>query len=268
MEDLMKHDPCTRVKDHLEDISNNEHALHKPPPIRFRASEGGACSLAVWFRLMGFKPDYPFSGRGRLITNDGDVAHDVVRWQMQAAGCELFDLDLNDATGEVTETNFGRKEVEWNGETFEVTWRSDGGVVIGEDRCTLEIKSLDGWSFKYINDAHLLGKAMKYLRGKPPYKRAYNKYMKFFYQQAITGTMSGIENAYLLLKDRSMCDMFGLKYKIKPADFEYAMDGFAFVNERLRTGEPPMQEYTEKSKPCSFCPFRDRCWKKGDHAVS
>ena len=60
-----------------------------------------------------------------------------------------------------------------------------------------------------------------------------------------------------------MGKMLGLKYEVDPADYMYALDTFATVERHRKQGVPPMQEYTEKSKPCTQCPWAKTCWGRG-----
>lgn len=264
MDNKLKHDPVARVYDYLRHECQREHDnYYTPKPKRFRASEAGDCPRKMYYRLSGEKPDAPFSTFGKIITHDGDVGHDIVRWQMRMAGVEMFDLDFNEETGEIVETNAKVVPVEWGGQNFEVTYRADGGVVIDGVPHSLEIKTIDGFSYKYLEQAYEQGRLWEYMNSE---KKGYNKYRKYFLQSAVTATLSGLSHVYLVIKNRSLGQIgfheenAVLQFEVNPDDYKEAMDGFAMVAEALDKKEIPMAVYSEKSKPCSLCQFKKKCW--------
>lgn len=251
-------DPVRQMYDHLQTVIDKQYAKPYIPPIRFRASEAGDCPRKIWYRLRGEQPK-PISPFVKILTENGDVHHDLVRWRMREAGVELFDLDFDEDTGKVVETNHGVKTVIHKDTPIKISWRADGGVVIDGIKHVLEIKTLDGFSYSYMEKAYNTGDIVEYLRN-------HIKYRKFFLQAAVTAHLSGHTHIYLVIEDRGLGKTgFNeqneeLAYELKQEDVDEALDNFAFVLQQLELGEPPIHPYTKSSKPCQHCPFRAKCW--------
>jgi CRISPR/Cas system-associated exonuclease Cas4 (RecB family) len=232
-------------------------------PLRFRASEAGDCPRKIWYSLKNFEDSNGFTAFVQHVCDLGDVHHDLVRWRMKHAGIEMFDLAFDEEAGTIVETRQGKEFVRWGDNDILVSYRTDGGVVIDGKRAVLEIKTIDGMSYTYMEKAWKAGELVEYLRG-------HVKYKKYFLQAAISAKLAGLDYVYLLIENRSLGQIgFGgqnseLFYKVTDADFEDAMNNFSFVTDMITDDTVPMQPYTKSSQPCKFCPHRDRCWKLGE----
>ena len=271
-------DPVRGIYSWLDDFLREQWETYKPPSRdRFRASEAGKCGRGIWYRLSGFRPDKPRSAFVELITKDGDLLHDCVRYWLRKTGAELFDLDFKD-DGVIEETNRRCVPITHNGEEFKIAFRSDGGVVIDGERHVLEIKTIDGFSYKWMEDAFLRGgwkRLLRYmkLKGKDDEDGKRNrgdKYAKFFAQSTVSGLLSQppLLKAYIIVKNRSLGQTGfgqsneGMSFDLTQEAFDKILNSFAYVNKHVREVTVPMQEFTMDSQDCKFCDYRERCWEK------
>lgn len=266
-------DPVKQMYDKIQRDLDEQHEGYSPPPVRFRASESGDCSRRIWYRLSGFKPEKPKSVFMELLTSMGDLMHDVLRWRFKNAGVEMFDLTFDEETGTVVEDNQRAVVVSYNDEKFTVSFRADGGVVIDGVPHVLEVKSIDGFSYsamKRVFDNGGWPALIEYLRDDTlGSKNRGDKYAKWFGQATITGMLSKppVTHGYIVVGDRSMGQFGfdgsneGMSVELCHEDLTRTLAKFAYISKAVRDGEPPMPEYMQTSKECSYCPFFNRCWK-------
>ena len=232
-------------------------------PLRFRASEAGDCPRKIWYSLKHFKDSNKFTTFVKLVCDAGDVHHDMIRWHLRSVGTELFDLDFDEDKGTVEETRYGKEMVQHGDHEMLVSYRTDGGIVIDGKRAVLEIKTVDGMSYQYMEKAWKKGELVEYLRG-------HIKYRKYFLQAAVSAKLAGLDYIYLLIEDRSLGRIgFGgqnaeLFYKVDDLDYQEALGNYAYVTQQYHDDVAPLRPYTKSSQPCKFCPHRDRCWGLGD----
>ena len=155
--------------------------------------------------------------------------------------------------------------------------RRVGEIMVGDEWMPLEIKSIDGFSYKYILKAYQEGKLHDYLM-----TGAKGKYKKWYMQTTFTAKGLGGEhkNTYLLLKDRSLCQI-GMYDKVNdhreggiilPIDeelWETMLDKMVLVQKHVDSGDPVPLDLCpmEGSYECdTLCNYRHVCpnGKKGD----
>lgn len=265
-------DPVAQTYAMLDADVEKETENWRPPPRRFRASESNACSREIWYRHMGYRPS-PSAGKMSLYGSDGDLAHDALRMLMRKAGVKLFGLEFKD-DGTIEETINIRETVEHNGEEFVIACRADGGVTIDGVDHALEIKSISGFAYSWM-DKVFHGKASldmrrRYGTGNDGI-RAYiaEKYKKFLTQSHLTAWAAKLQGVYLVIKDRSSCQFgFGesneaLRYEVDMDIVNPVLDKFAMITRLCRDGTPPVREYVKSSKDCGYCNFSHHCWPEG-----
>jgi len=205
------------------------------------------------------KPDAPHS---HMYSRDGDLLHDDVRFLLRDAGVELDWLIFNDDRT-VTETMSFKKEYEIDGKPFVISGRCDGKIKVNDEWMPLEIKTLNGFKYKYVNLAYNKGEILDYL---------YNKCHNYLVQTMLCADSLGFDRSYLLIKDRSSCQ-FG--FHDETNDYR---EGIIIENDKelldkvytkmnrighaLNTGVLPPQDFLEKSKECGWCPYQKTCWGK------
>jgi hypothetical protein len=138
------------------------------------------------------------------------------------------------------------------------------GEYEGDGWALLEVKGMDGWSWKYANQAFTSGGmdgVKAYIEEK---KRSY------IWQMTVTMKLTDKGHAYLLVKDRSMAQhgfhnqetderIGGGVWEFDPALWTRILNRFRAVQLAVTAGEAPRPEYADGSKQCNQCPFYYRC---------
>jgi len=255
-------DPIKQVYKYLDEQHIDEVRNFRKPSVRFRPSEMDDCPRKTYYRLGGNKP-MPVPGKISLYGQDGDICHDTVRWLMKNAGVELDGLEFNEVDGSVKELVAFQKPWEHKGEKFVISGRADGLIKVNDEWMLLEIKSVDGMKYRYLNEAWSKGTIMDYLMSGNS-----GKYKKYLVQCEVCMRALDIQRTYLVFKDRSMCqigchnektkDIAGVILERNDALWDAVLNKMAHINKALRTNEPPMR-LVEGSYECSYCEFRDTC---------
>ncbi|KPJ97091.1 MAG: hypothetical protein AMJ55_00290 [Gammaproteobacteria bacterium SG8_15] len=245
-----------RNENGLEQVRN-----HKKPPLRFRASEVADCARKIWYRLSGYLPA-PRNARSDDYGVDGDAHHDVIRQML-----EHYDIPIRgiafEEDGEQKETRFLTKEFNVDGLNITVASRCDGEIYLEDlDKwALLEIKSAGYWKYKYLNDAFVDGGttgAIAYMK---------EKRQNYYLQSLITATMHGNDLVYLVLKDRSDCNIGlwsgvlhqGLLFEVGEDDVQAILRKLASIHRKVMDGDPPVPGYLPGSNDCKWCEFRYAC---------
>jgi len=255
-------DPIRQVYNYLDQQNIEEVKNFRKPSVRFRPSEMDDCPRKIFYRLGGNRP-MAVPGKISLYGQDGDFCHDSVRWLMKNAGVELDGLEFDEATGNIKELVSFQKPWEHKGEKFVISGRADGLIKVGDEWMILEIKSVDGMKWRYLNDAWQKGNLLEYLA-----TGNQGKYRKYLVQCEISMRVLGYEHVYLVFKDRSMCqigchndktgEIAGVVLERNDVLWEDILGTMYMVNKSLRTNVAPMQ-LVEGSYQCGFCEFRDTC---------
>jgi hypothetical protein len=255
-------DPIKQVYQYLDQQNIAEVTNFRKPSVRFRPSEMDDCPRKIFYRLGGNKP-MPVPGKISLYGQDGDISHDSVRWLMKRAGVKLDGLEFDEVSGSINELIAFKKDWEHKGEKFVISGRADGLIEVDGEWMILEIKSVDGMKYRYLNDAWQKGKLMEYLL-----TGNQGKYKKYLVQCEISMRALGYEHVYLVFKDRSMCqigchneksgEISGVVLSRNDELWEETLNTMAYVNKSLRTNTPPMQ-LVEGSYQCGFCEHRVTC---------
>jgi CRISPR/Cas system-associated exonuclease Cas4 (RecB family) len=250
------------VYNYLDAQNIKEVHNYRKPSVRFRPSELDDCPRKIFYRLGGNLP-MPVPGKISLYGQDGDISHDSVRWLMKNAGVELDGLEFDETTGAVRELVSFKKDWEHKGEHFVISGRSDGLVKVDDEWMILEIKSMDGMKWRYINEAWMKGNLMEYLM-----TGNHGKYRKFLVQCEVSMRVLGYKHVYLVFKDRSMCqigchhaktgEITGIVLSRNDELWDDTLNTMSMVNKALHTNTPPMQ-LVEGSHQCGYCEFRDTC---------
>lgn len=255
-------DPVRMVYNYLDKQNIEEVNNFRKPSVRFRPSELDDCPRKIYYRLGGNRP-MAVPGKVSLYGQDGDISHDTVRWLMKRAGVKMDGLLFDDTTGEVKELLEFKRDWEHKGKKFVISGRADGAIEVDGEWMLLEIKSVDGMKWQGINKAWMKGELREYLL-----KGNFGKYRKYLIQCEICMRVLGYDKAYLVFKDRSMCqigchndktgEITGVVLERDDALWAEALDTMAFVTRSLETNEPPMR-LVEGSYQCGYCEFRDTC---------
>ncbi len=251
---------------------------HKAPPIRFRPSEVGGCWRETFFRLRGDEPK-PIGPDTLRMFDDGNLHHDQIRRDMQAAGVHLTDLDITDAA--VTETGGARRvfEVELGGKTYrvEISGRNDGGVEYDGLTPVLEIKAVNKYKFqKYAGIFHKGGAPalLKLLRDEAKPKAGArpepaHAQRRVWFQVQATLLLLGRSQMFLVFKDKDMGQIGfvspegvrdGLLIEADPEVQQKILTRCAVVLRALEKNEPPSTEFADGSTTCGMCSFHQLCW--------
>ncbi len=266
----MQNDPVKKIYDTLDAEMLEEVIVFKKPPQHFRASEAGECGRRIWYRLSAYRPtpDKTFS---KLLSMGGNYDHDVIRQLLKHSDAGIDGLVFL-ADGGIEEPQIV-KSFEVDGQKFDIVARADGYIlldaeVVGNSResvlALLEIKSVDGWTYKHMNDAFVNGGpegALKYIAN------ARQKYIK---QCTVTAKLHSKDWIYLLIRDRSMCQIGlynaetgartgGAIWQVDEEEWQRILNKFARISEALKEGKPPRAEYVDGSKECNYCPFYYAC---------
>jgi CRISPR/Cas system-associated exonuclease Cas4 (RecB family) len=251
-------DPVQKLYKHLDKLNLERAGGTKRPSSRFRPSEISQCARRVWYRQGGGQMPAE-EGFLRLYGMDGNICHDTVRLLLRDAGVELAGLKFND-DGSVEELDFFRDTITHKGETFQVSGRGDGRIKVDDTWMYLEIKSLDAYKAKWLNIRYQEGEIREYL---------YKKYPNFVQQCTLCAKHLGLPASYLILKDRSSCQIgfadqeWERRGYVLPVDedlYTQMLDKMAMITRMRREGVPPIREYTEGSKECKNCPFSEECY--------
>lgn len=261
-------EPVEQVYKFLDQKNREEAQYPRPSHQRFRPSEAHACSRATYYRHNDVPPKV-VPGFVSLYGRDGDLAHTSTHWLMYHAGVDIGGIEFNEETGEAKELDFFRKEVTHNGETFTISGRSDGRVTFNGQEHLLEIKSVDGFKYMHMQKAYDKGELHKYIR-----EGNKGTYLKFLQQSMVACKCLGLESVYLLVKDRSLCQLgfldkatehreCGLVIPFEQEMYDATLDKWAAIHKAVRLGEPPMREYTEGSYMCDrLCSYGHICRKE------
>jgi len=264
-------DPTTQLYEYLDRCNREEVASYRHRGRRFNPSSIQGCAREIFYQHMGEVPRV-VPGFISLYGQDGDICHDSVRWLLKQAGVQLDWLDFNDETGTIEETGYFRKTVTHNDQTFEVSGRADGLIYLEDtdEWMPLEIKSIDGFKYKYILKAYQEGDLLNYLKTGNK-----GKYLKWLWQTTLTSSLAGYDKTYLLFKDRSLCQI-GLHDRVNDVreggcildvDKELLatmMDKMADITKAVDDGVPPHFGFIEGSYECdTLCSYNHICRKKG-----
>lgn len=256
-------EPVTQVYQYLDKQNKLEAEYVRKPSSRYRLSELGDCARRIKYRHEGTETQ-AVPGFVSLFGQDGDIAHDSVRWLMRKAGVELDGLHFNEETGEIKETMFCRKTIEHKGIPIDITGRADGMVRYDDEWMLLEIKSIDGWKSKYLNDAYNKGEFLSYLENGSSGKMA-----KFLDQCEAAMRCFNFDKTYLVMKDRSMCQIgsHDTKHDVREGfvlhrddeRWERIKNKLAMI-EKAKADGTDLLRMTEGHWQCQQCPFSDKCW--------
>jgi len=263
-------DPTTRLYEYLDECNREEVATYRQRGRRFNPSAIHQCSREIYYKHTGEIPRV-IPGFISLYGQDGDICHDSVRWLLKKAGVELDWLEFKEETGEIKETAYFRKTINHNDQVFEISGRADGLIYLEDSKewMPLEIKSVDGFKYKYILQAYQKGELFKYLQ-----EGNKGKYLKWLMQTCLTTKTLGYDRTYLLFKDRSLCQIGmydkvndlregGCILEIDDAMYEGMLNKMANITECVDKGEPPAREYLEGSYECDrLCRFSHVCRSK------
>ena len=254
-------DPITQMYKYYGQQLALRHGGITKPSNRFRPSEMHGCARAIFYRMKGGLEKAPGRPSGFPISRDGDLAHDILRWDLRNAGVELDWLEFNEVTGEVKETKDFKYPIELNGKEYLISGRCDGLIKVEGEWMPLEIKSLNGFGFKYILKAYNDGRKWEYLE---------DKYYKYLVQTMLCADSLGYDKTYLIIKDRSSCQSGmhdeandfregGFIIKNDPEVLKRTRGKMQIVADALDADVPPMHGYIEGSKECGWCDFAKVC---------
>jgi hypothetical protein len=266
-------DPVTQVYEFLDKENVREAMIPFRKTNKYRMSEIGNCPRRIKYRHVGYPgieeaKQEATPGFVSLFGQDGDIAHDSVRWLMKKAGVELGGLRFN-TDGTIDETVFIKKVVEHKGEKLLFVGRTDGYVKIDGEWHLLEIKSIDGWKASYLNKAYNKGEFIDYLL-----EGSSGKMAKFLDQCEASMRLKDYEGqkitkTCLVIKDRSMCQIgcHDTKNDIRESfilhrddeRWEVIKDRMAMIEKSKREGTELMR-HTEGHWECQQCPFANHCW--------
>jgi len=266
-------DPVTRLYEYLDECNREEVATYTQRGRRFNPSGIHQCPRAIAYKHLGHVPRV-VPGFISLYGQDGEICHDSVRWLLKRAGVPLRGLEFDETTGRIKELLYFRKDVTHNGQTFTVSGRADGEIFLEDtdEWAPLEIKSIDGFKYRYILQAYQRGELHDYLMNGNK-----GSYKKWYMQTTLTSHMLGYDKTYMLFKDRSLCQI-GMYDKVNdlreggcimPVDKELLNEMFskaAFITEYVNKDElPPLMLCpTEGSYECkTLCSYNHICRKKG-----
>ena len=263
-------DPTTVLYEYLDRCNREEVATYRPRGRRFNPSSIDRCERAIFYKHSGVVPRV-VPGFVSLYGQDGDICHDSVRWLLKKAGVLLKGLDFDEESGEIKETMYFRKKVMHKGVEVEVSGRADG-LIFHDDYAEwmpLEIKSLDGFKYQYIQRAYQKGELHDYLLNGNK-----GRYAKWYMQTTLTSKLLGYDKTYFLLKDRSMCQIGlydkvndlreGFVLDVDDALYERMLDKMVRVTAQVDSGEPTplMLCPLEGSYECGICDFNHICREK------
>jgi len=266
-------DPTTRLYQYLDDCNREEVATYRMRGRRFNPSGMHQCPRAIYYKHSGEVPRV-VPGFISLYGQDGDICHDSVRWLLKKAGVPLKGLTFDEDTGVIEETMYFRKEVTFEGETFTVSGRADGLIYLEDtdEWMPLEIKSIDGFKYKYILGAYQKGNLHEYLQ-------TGNKgnYKKWYQQTTLTSKSLGYDKTYMLLKDRSLCQIGmhdkvndlregGIIMDVDEELYTSMLRKMAMINKAVDKAEPvPLSLCpVEGSYECDrLCSYNHICRKQG-----
>ncbi len=272
-----EHDPVNLVYDKMAEDQLAQ--TRRPSSRHFRASEADKCKRQLWYRISQWRPK-PNDGWLEHLGIQGDVDHDTSRDIFRHYGAEFDGLSFireEDGTLRVDELESHRKSFNVDGTEVTIACRADGLINIGEmlgqmtdgeydgdGWALLEVKGMDGWTWRYANNAFIKGGmdgVKKYIEDK---RRSY------IWQMTVTMKLTGKGHAYLLVKDRSMSQhgfhnpetgerIGGGVWEFDPEIWERILKRFATVQRAVVSGEPPRPEFADGSKQCDQCPFYYAC---------
>lgn len=272
-----KDDPVNLVYDKMADEQLAK--THRNTSRHFRASEADRCKRQLWYRISQYRPA-PNDGWLEHLGVQGDVDHDTARDIMRHYGASLDGLKFvreEDGTLRVEELESHRKSFDVDGTEVTIACRADGMIDIGgllnelydgkyegDGWALLEVKGMDGWSWKYANEAFIRGG----MNGVKSYIE--EKKRSYVWQMTVTMKLTDKDHAYLLVKDRSMAQhgfhnpetgerIGGGVWKFDPELWQRILRRFATVQRAVESGEAPRPEFADGSKQCSQCPFYYLC---------
>lgn len=258
-------DPVQKLYAEIEKGLVDDVRNYRKPPRRFRASEAADCSRKIWYRHSGYVPA-PRTPFLELVSTSGNIHHDYVRQLLALYGVELTGLQMN-ADGTVTEDATIVRQFERGGVKFDVSGRSDGGVTVTiedvDEDAVLEIKSVGGLQYKYINKAFARGP-------EAVYRYIHEKCRSYVYQGTTMALLQDKRYVYLLLVNRDMMEIGlfeaatgrrhgGLQWRVDEELQEQILRKFASVTKAVNRGVPPAPEFLPGSKECERCDFLVYC---------
>ena len=255
-------DPVTQTYQWFAEQESKKAGEITEPSNRFWPSEMGGCSRAIYYRMRGGLVQPPGRAHMYPISEDGDIAHDSVRWNLRKAGVELDWLDFNEETNTIVETKSFQYPMTLHGKEYVISGRCDGRIKVDGEWMPLEIKSLNGFGYKYVLKAYNEGRILDYIS---------EKYLKYLIQTLLCAESLGYDKTYLIIKDRSSCQ-FGLHDEANdvregmiihndPVLLERLQKKMSSIAKSLHSDVEPPRAYTEKSKECGWCPYKEMCWR-------
>lgn len=275
-------DPLQAIYDGLaeqarQDVLKKPHdkttwRYHRRPPLRFRASESGACPRRIWYRLMGYvpTPDDP----GLILKQlDGNLAQDVVRQLMLEHGVRIEGIEFR-ADGTQVETLDTIKECEApDGTKIKVSARADGKLATPRGWALFEFKTLKHFDAMWLDRAYQSGYKggetgtmgiMERVRAKLPYYEAQMQITMHVFDETLTyfGTKDKGYSSYGWATPDGGRSGAYMEYDEERVAGILAM--FAEVQQAVQDEKPP--DYSHPLVPsfdgggqCGWCPFHYQC---------
>jgi len=208
----------------------------------------------------------------------GDVDHDLTRQLMEGHGIKITDVAFN-ADGTVDELKLVVRDFTVDTVdgpvTITVSSRADGGIFIApNEEVLLEIKGKGYHAFDWLQNRFTAGYTNLKGTNIGPGREAVLAYVKDKYtgdykQTQVTMKLTKHSQCYLLYKDRDNGQLgfyneftgerSGVYVPFNEDAFQGVLQHFAYVEQHCIKDEPPTAEFTPKSRPCTWCPFKYLC---------
>lgn len=267
----MESNPLDLVYDGLREKGRQRIRNHRKPPLRFRASEVDQCRRRIWYRLSGYTPAPKDPGLS-LYGPAGDFAHDSTRWLFKYWGATLAGLTFDPDTGLVEETMNATKSFGIGDERFDLVCRADGMILFNDIWHLLEVKSVGSYKYGWMDKA-LQGTYPKYKPGGPDMLGQYldDTYRSYTWQASIGGMMFNLSHAYLLIVNRSECNIgfldetTGLRHPGKVWEIDntlvdYILERCGGIAKAVRDKKAPPCAHVASHKECAtYCDFKYLC---------
>ena len=228
----------------------------KRPPLRFRASEAGACGRRIWYRLMGYVPT-PDSPDLMMKQLWGNLAQDVVRGLFHKHGIKIGGVEFQ-SDGTQKETLDARHDFDVDGTAVKVAARADGDF----DADTLfEFKTLNERKHYWMKQA-FAGHWDKYGKGNDA-AVAYikNRYAWYYDQVQVTSAIFGKSQTLFGFMNRDSVQYDHYMIAADPEKLREVLLNFAVVQRGVQTETPP-PPILSGSMECTWCPFHYQCHGK------